>query len=396
MVDEAKIEEEFGPPVNPDIDETAKPTKIERVKKLLPKTVVKRADGSKRATLVLLIIAIVVLLAAGAASFVILERQPGALSGIFFIHQKPYIPPTVPSTLTGLQVKPDVNNRPVTAVMIENAPDARPQSGLDQAGVVFEALAEGGVTRFMALYQDTQPDYLGPVRSARPYYIEWLLGFDAAYAHVGGSADALSDISTWHVKDMNQFYNSGYYQRIGSRSAPHNVYTSIAQLNQLEAAKGFSTSSYTGFARKKKETPAAKPTVTNISIHMSGYYYDPTFVYSAATNTYERYQMGAPHTELSKSGQTTNITPKVVIAMIIPEHTGALDATGAYYADYTTIGSGQALVFQDGGEVTGAWAKSSRTSQITFTDPAGAAIKLDPGQTWIVAVPNNVSNVTYK
>src|SRR5581483_6348891 len=115
-------------------------------------------------------------------------------------------PTTVASTLTGLPVDPSVNKRQVTAVMIENSLDARPQSGLDQAGIVFEALAEGGVTRFMALFQDTQPDYIGPVRSARPYYIQWLLGYDAAYAHVGGSPDALNDITAWHVKDLNQFY----------------------------------------------------------------------------------------------------------------------------------------------------------------------------------------------
>ncbi|MCP5939883.1 DUF3048 domain-containing protein, partial [Klebsiella pneumoniae] len=84
-------------------------------------------------------------------------------------------PTTVANTLTGLQVAPDVNQRPVTGVMIENSTDARPQSGLDQAGVVFEAIAEGGITRFLALFQDTQPDYVGPVRSSRPYYVQWAL-----------------------------------------------------------------------------------------------------------------------------------------------------------------------------------------------------------------------------
>ena len=391
VVDEQKLEAEFGPPVNADSD-TPTPTKMEKVKKLIPK--VKAPHGHRR-EFVLLIVAIVVLIAAAVASFIILQKQPKILTGTFIINQKPYIPPTVPSTLTGLQVKAAVNDRPVTAVMIENSPDARPQSGLDQAGVVFEALAEGGVTRFMALYQDTQPDYLGPVRSARPYYIQWLLGFDAAYAHVGGSADALSDIRTWHVKDMNQFYNADYYQRISSRYAPHNVYTSITQLNRLEAAKGYGKSNYTGFPRKK-DAAAAKPNAATINVTMSGYYYDSMFKYNAKTNNYTRYQMGAVHTELLKSGRLVPITPKVVITMIIPEHAGALDATGAYYADYAAIGSGKVMIFQDGTIATGTWTKTARTAQITFTDKTGAPIKLNAGQTWIIAVPNNVSNVTYR
>jgi len=114
-------------------------------------------------------------------------------------------PTTEASKLTGVQVDPAVNQRPTTAVMIENSTAARPQSGLDQAGVVFEAIAEGGITRFEAIYQDSQPAYLGPVRSVRPYYIQWALGFDAAIAHVGGSPEALSDIKTWNAKDLDQF-----------------------------------------------------------------------------------------------------------------------------------------------------------------------------------------------
>src|SRR5262249_15833287 len=147
------------------------------------------------------------------------------------IAQKVTAPAVTLSTLSGLPVDPAVNQRPVTGVMIENSVQARPQSGLNQAGVVFEAIAEGGITRFLALYQDTTPDNVGPIRSARPYYEQWALGFDAGYAHVGGSPEALNDIKAWGVRDLDQFYNSGSYHRISSREAPHNVYTGITTLN---------------------------------------------------------------------------------------------------------------------------------------------------------------------
>lgn len=393
VIDENKIEAEFGPAPNGSGNATPAESARQKFKKLLPPITHK---GNHKHELILICIALIILTAAGATSFLVLQRyQPAVVQfPVPIVHKKP-VPTTVPSTLTGLPVDPSVNDRPVTAVMIENSIDARPQSGLDQAGVVFEALAEGGVTRFMALYQDTQPDYLGPVRSARPYYIEWLLGFDASYAHVGGSPDGLNDITTWNVKDLNQFYNAGAYERISSRYAPHNVYTSIAQLNQLEAAKGYGKSNYTGFVRKAKEEPSKTPNATNINIDFSGPYYDTHYDYDAATNTYKRSEDGAAHMELNKDGTQVQIAPKVVVAMIVSRQNGELDSSGAYYSDYAAIGSGQVLVFQDGIVTTGTWSKTSNTSQITFADASGKPLALNPGQTWIAATPL-ASNVSYK
>ncbi len=298
---------------------------------------------------------------------------------------KPKLPPkptTVPSNLTGLPVDPSVNQRPVTGVMIENSLDARPQSGLGQAGVVFEAMAEGGVTRFLALFQDTAPDNIGPIRSARPYYIQWDLGFDAPYAHVGGSPDALSDINSWGVKDMNQFANGGYYHRVSTRAAPHNVYTAISTLNQLEAKKGYGASQFTSLPRKA-EAPSKAPTARSIGLHLSGPIYDPHFDYNAATNSYLRSENGTPHVDANTNLQ---ISPKVVIAMVIPEGRGALDSSGAYYSNYQVIGSGTAYVFQDGIVTTGQWTKSGNTAQISFTDANGNPLQLNAGQTWLTAV----------
>jgi hypothetical protein len=300
---------------------------------------------------------------------------------------------TVPSTLTGLPVDPSVNQRTVTAVMIENSTDARPQSGLGQAGVVFEAVAEGGVTRFMALYQDTAPDNLGPVRSARPYYIQWALGFDAGYAHVGGSTDGLADIKAWNVRDLDQFYNAGAYHRISSRAAPHNVYTSIAALNQLEVNKGYTTSHYTGFVRKLKAVPNKKvaPTAKSINLTLSGAVYNAHYDYNTTTNSYDRSEGGAPQIDANTNKQ---VSPTVVVAMVVPYSLGALDSSGAYYSNYAVIGSGPVDIFQDGSVITGTWTKKSNTSQITFTGANGQPIKLNPGQTWITAV-SGANNISY-
>jgi hypothetical protein len=338
---------------------------------------------------------LIIVLVGGFGIFLVLSHhgsKPLAVAAPIKVHPKaPPKPTTVPSTLSGLPVAPSVNNNPVTGVMIENSIDARPQSGLGQASVVFEAVAEGGVTRFLALYQDTAPDNVGPIRSARPYYVQWELGFNAGYAHVGGSPDALADIKAWGVRDLDEFANGGSYHRITSRVAPHNVYTPISTLNQLEAGKGYTTSTFTGFVRKPEAPTKTPPTAKTIDLTLSGPVYNAHYDYNAATNAYARSEGGAAQIDANTNQQ---IAPKVVVAMVVPETQGALDASGAYYSDYNVIGSGPVYVFQDGTVTIGQWTKSSNTAQITFTDASGKTLPLDPGQTWLTAV-SKATNVAY-
>lgn len=294
---------------------------------------------------------------------------------------------TVPSTLTGLPVDPAVNQRPVTAVMIENSLDARPQSGLGDAGVVFEAIAEGGITRFLALFQDTAPGNIGPIRSARPYYVQWAMGFDAGYAHVGGSPEALDDIKAWGVHDLDQFANGGSYHRVGDRAAPHNVYSSIDTLNQLETSKGYATSTYGGFTRKTKAASAKTITARTVDFNISGPDFNVHYEYDKGNNRYVRNEGGAPHIDANSNQQ---ITPKVVIGMIVPYGLEADD----HHSSYGVIGSGQVFVFQDGAVTTGTWSKDDSTHQIKFTDAAGKTLALDPGQTWITAL-GDAGRVSY-
>jgi hypothetical protein len=296
-------------------------------------------------------------------------------------------PTTVASNLTGLQVAPEINNKPVTAVMVENSMEARPQAGLLNSGVVFEAIAEGGITRFLALYQDTAPESIGPVRSARPYYIDWALGFDATYAHVGGSPEALQQVKNDNVKDLDQSYNAAAYERVSDRYSPHNVFTSMAKLSALEQSKGYGKSKFTSFPRKK-EKASETPTASTINLAISSVRYNVQYAYDKASNSYLRTMGGTPHTDATTSKQ---IMPKVVIAMVM--NYGI--ASDGKHSVYNTIGNGQVYIFQDGGVTEGTWQKTEKSSQITFTDAAGKLIKLNPGQTWITAI-NSAASVTYQ
>jgi len=341
---------------------------------------------TKKQWIIIVIVALLVLGAGGFALYHFVLKKPKVVSApIVHKQAQPAATPIAPpiSKLTGLPMaEASINQRPVTAVMIENSSDARPQSGLLQAGVVFEAIAEGGITRFLTLFQDTEPDYIGPVRSVRPYYIQWLMGFDAGVAHVGGSGDALAMLKTLGVKDLDQFYNPGPYHRITSRIAPHNMYSSVAALRLLQESKGY-TSNYTGFVRKP-EAKVATPNATGIDFNISGSFYNPHYDYDAATNSYKRSEGGAPHVDAATGQQ---LSPKVVVALVMDQ------GSNGEYTTYNTIGSGEADVFQDGTVQKGAWHKASNTDQMTFTDVNGAPLKLDPGQTWlsVVGAPSRIS-----
>lgn len=290
--------------------------------------------------------------------------------------------PVIISPLSGLPVSAEQAAFPVTGIMIENSPDARPQSGLDSAGVVYEAIAEAGITRFLALFQDSEPDYIGPVRSARPYYVEWLQGYDASYAHVGGSPEALALIKSAGVKDLDQFANSKAYWRISSRYAPHNMYTSMAKLRELENAKGYKSSTFKGFVRKA-EAPAATPSAKSIDLTMSGYLYNVHYDYDAATNSYKRSEGGKPHMNVAGDGKTsTQLSPKVVIAIVVPY---GIKSDGLH-SDYKTTGSGKAYIFQDGVLTEGIWEKQGSKEPLVLGDANGSPLAINPGQTWVTAV----------
>lgn len=296
------------------------------------------------------------------------------------------IPVKYYSKLTGLLVENEAAiTAPITAVMIENSPESRPQSGLKQAEVVFEAIAEGGITRFMAFFQNNKPEIIGPVRSVRLYYVNWLAAFDASVSHCGGSAEALAEVQNGNYRDIDQSFNDSYYWRATDRYAPHNLYTSSELLASLNEAKGYTQSTFTGFSRING-SPAATLDATNININVSSYLFNSSYAYNAETNTYDRSQAGEAHLD-REQGQ---ISPSVVVAMHVDEYTMA-DG----HENIDTISSGDATIFQNGTAVNAIWTKASATSQIVFTDAIGTDIPLVNGQTWLVAVPNGNGEVTW-
>lgn len=333
-------------------------------------------------------IGLVLILAAGTATLVVAYQPPKKVTIDLPAPVKPKPAPVYYSLLTGEKLANQAaETTPVTAVMIENSPDARPQSGLEQAGVVYEAIAEGGITRFMALYQNESPSLIGPVRSVRQYDLDWMCPYDASLAHVGGSAAALQEVRNGQWHDLDQFFNAGSYWRAADRYAPHNVYTTMARLNSLEKSKGTTASTFTGFDRTDAK-PATTLDATHITINFSSTLYNTAYIYNAKTNDYTRYQAGAIHSDREKGP----ITPNVVVALHVDEKTVMQDG---WRQAIQTSGSGQATIFQNGTAAEVTWHKPDQKSQLYFTDATGKRVALVRGQTWIAAIPNGEGSIAW-
>jgi hypothetical protein len=286
------------------------------------------------------------------------------------------------SPLTGLQVTPEQAAHPIIGVMVENLyPDARPQSGLQDAGVVYEALAEGGITRFQAFFQDHFPATLGPVRSLRPYYITWGLEFNSPVAHAGGSSDALDQVGPLGMKDLNALSaaSSGFY-RSTDRKAPHNLYSSSDRLEALLQRFNFAQApNFTPSPRKADSPVAGAP---HPSAHMEFSYagYQVDYKYDASTNDYARNLGGIPHIDRNSGKQ-------IHVKNIVIEMTNVAVADSYGHMNVTSVGRGNGWVLRDGDAVPITWVKDSNTARTKLLDAKGQDVPLNAGNTWYEVVP---------
>ncbi len=286
--------------------------------------------------------------------------------------------------LDGKLVDKDKARRTPLAVSIENHIDARPQSGLDKADFIYEALTEGHITRFLVFYGCGDAQEIGPVRSARTYFIDWLSEFDAFFAHCGGSIDALDQIISYEILGLNQFYNAKAYWRSDNRYAPHNLYSSTDGLWDIAKEKGWDLESdLEGFKFKTDISSDQRPENQEIKVDYQDYYFKVRWVYNQEDNNYLRFQGGTEHKDRVTGSQ---LTGKNIIIQFIPSTYPVITRIGEYNRKINTIGSGKIIVFLDGKAQTGTWKKTSRTSRTKYFNDDGEEIELNPGLTWIEIV----------
>jgi len=298
-------------------------------------------------------------------------------------------PVTVPAPLTGRAVTAAVAAQRTIAVMIDDHPDARPQSGINAASVVWHAPAEGGVPRYMLIFQDTMPASVGPVRSARQYFIEWAAEWGAMYVHSGGSPQALATLRAkgrgeW-VYNADEFRWGGtYLWRIRQRFAPHNVYSDAENLRKMAVRLGADDAAITPVWSFRPDAPLERrPLGGTIS---TAYLWNRIgYAYDRASNTYVRSVTGAsPQID---AADDKPVAPKNVVVMLVrfgPLHDGHPDKARQEAAN---VGTGTAWITTNGRTVKGTWSKASIMEPTLFFGPNGKPVSLTIGQTFIQVMP---------
>jgi hypothetical protein len=301
------------------------------------------------------------------------------------------------ASINGILVSETIAERRPVAIMVENHPDSRPQSGLSEADIVYEAIAEGGITRFLALYQTQESEHIGPIRSARDYYASIANDYGALYVHVGGSDEVLAQLSQGYYKnlvDLNQFFNGGYFERIKTRVAPHNVYTSIATLRSYLRDKKLkeTVDLDTGLFKEDSSAQGSAITAARIGIVFSTPNFTVTYTYDQATNTYKRLIANKIDIDASNDKQ---LTAKTVIVQFVAMQAVAGDDKARN--DLVLTGQGQAIIFQDGTITRARW-KKTNNEKTQYVDETGNQISFNRGQQWIELVPNDSpsTRVTWK
>lgn len=308
--------------------------------------------------------------------------EPNPLSGVFYSKEEA-------SAWAG--------RRPL-AVMIDNHALARPhQFGLSKADIVYEAVAEGGITRFLAVFHSQPAEKLGPVRSSRVYYIDWALEFPAYYAHVGGAGTpGPADINTYIAKNnvlsLNQFrlgsptYTYGGDVLLGSIILSHIDYTSTAKLWEAGESLYPGTNFLPEFAvwKFKADAPFGdRPQSQEISFDFDGLpLYAGRWVYDQKNNSYFRFQGGSPHLDQATGQQLS--AKNVVLVQMQQSFVG--DGTG--HSLYSTTGEGEATLYRDGKEILATWKRPSLSSRMLFYERGTTQeLEFDRGSTWIEIIP---------
>jgi hypothetical protein len=299
-------------------------------------------------------------------------------------------PVLVPDPLTGRLVAPAVAKRHPIAVMIDDLNAARPQSGLSSASVVWQAPAEGGIPRYMAIFHDTIPTNVGPVRSSRYYYIAWAAEWRAVYAHAGGSPQALKTLKASGrgqlVYNLDEFRYSGTFFRISTRRSPHNLYTTGAKLRSAGKRIGAKDQAYKAAWKFAPDAPLeARPYGGTISVKYP--YNAISYTYDRKTNTYLRSVTGEK--KQTDAANKVRIAPKNVIVMRMkfgPLNDGH---PGAPRLEATVVGSGNAWIFTNGRTIKGTWKKTALTKPTQFFDANGKQVTLTIGQTFVQVIPGS-------
>ncbi len=291
----------------------------------------------------------------------------------------------IESQLNGVMIDKEIAKTRPFAMMIENHPDSRPQSGLVDADVVYEALAEGGISRFLAIFQSKLSSEIGPVRSARTYYVDWAAEYEAIYGHAGGDEMGLRRVLEHGLRDLNGIaIGSRFFWRDDSRVAPHNLYTSNEKLSlaKRDEVDDWGNDEYpnNSIGHWKYEEGENSTEDQTITVNYSSDSYRVDWEYDKENNIYKRKLAGSEHKDKKTNEQ-------IVASTVIVEKADT-NLRDAQHLDIKTIGSGDGYLFKNGKTYEIRWEKDGAADRTRFfKKDSTEEITLVPGKIWIHVLP---------
>ena len=302
--------------------------------------------------------------------------------------------PTVPVTWPLTGVAAEVTSRPAVAVKIENTSQARPQSGLQHADVVWETIVEFQVSRLVAVFHSQLPEEIGPVRSVRPMDIPIASPLRPLFVFSGGQPGIVQMVNRSTMQPISHDAGADGLYRIRSRSAPHNVYASLATiLAQMDADHSAPPAEQFTFAMRPELASAVRggTPATTLSFRLSSAS-NPSWTYDATRAQWLRAEGSTPFMDAVTGGQVgaTN-----VVSIIAPHPDSGFDAqNSAPVPTYELVGEGDAVVATGGMTIPARWRKAADDQPMQLFDAAGAPITLAPGNTWVELVPAGDGSLT--
>lgn len=294
-------------------------------------------------------------------------------------------PPASPRwPLTGLEAPSSaaISARPLS-VKIENSKDARPQTGLNSADVVYESIAEGGITRFNCIFHSVMPADVGPVRSARLSDIWIVPQYDALFVFSGASHRVNRAVNSAGLPNLSQDVGvSKPYRRSRERKSPHNLYLSPSGAVEEAKRRGMRVTSAIRGLQFDKRSTGSTSTISTIEVPFSQAN-TSKWTWDAAGSRYLRFNNGVVHKDAETGAQ---VSADNIVVIWAKYDAAARDAVGSTTYDVTLGGKGRATVFRDGVRIECTW-EASRDVPPTFRDQDGKAVKLKPGRTWFEVIP---------
>jgi Protein of unknown function (DUF3048) N-terminal domain/Protein of unknown function (DUF3048) C-terminal domain len=286
-------------------------------------------------------------------------------------------PGGVIAPLTGLRDPTSGSaHRPALSVKIDNLQEAHPQTGIDQADVVYEEVVESGYTRLLAIFQSHVPAVVGPIRSVRKTDQGIVTPIGGLFAYSGGAAYAISSIRTAPVNLVDETRAGSAMFRDHSRAAPHNLYGHPAG---LFAFGGTPVPPPPLFTYRAARQAVAGVVVTHVNVGF-GAGFAVSYAWDAKHQSWDRSIFGGA--DLLASG--VQEAPRNVVVMFV--HYAGGDGHGLG-AEAVTVGTGDAMIFTAGHRIIGRWVRPDRARPAQFVDAAGAVVRLTPGQTWVELAP---------